>query len=1087
MVRNIVLAIATLAVLVIFFLTYSALVEEPTGTDTRHSAIDDVPAQDPHAQPVEVGPSKVELYPGGQIVYKVYDERTGRPTDMFKCQDWRPAPGLDNEIIVNAPELILLMPSGMTVTVSAEHGQIAVDRIDRTEMQPKLGWLEGDVRIVVDRSASRKNTPPAERTDDLVTVTMDRLEFDLEVGEMTTAAQVAVNSDEFDIVGDGLSLIWNQADNRIEKLVIERGAEFVLYTAAELITAGPREKPTTQPTGDPLAQTPAPRNSLRPRRTTTYECTLDDHVVVEQYADGKLVGGLEANQLIVMFDVGAGLGQSFGAGQPTATSAPASRPAPEQRDRLVVRWNGPLHLKPVLDQPPPNDEPRRHISASGTPLRLTRGDGQILCGQLDYHDETQRVWIAPEPDKQIEFGLGRNLNAQAAGAYIDRPERIIKLVGPVLLSSGDKSSQTGRPSSISAEYWAELHLAEAARTTSQPAANDPLSGAERLESATFVGDVHVDLGQQQLTAHQLDVVFRETGGDETLEELLDHAVASGDVTLGGDDGALQCAQLEVTFGLTEETHDLYPQRMHAVGSVVLQRGRDERPTPSLVHTLGMTSLWPQSQPPARITGDEITATLAPPPPDRGPDTPDLLVQNLDVSGRALLIDPDNRVGAKGTRIVASFTGENALSTASVWGTSSELGLVHAAPYTVRGQRIDLSAAGQTLHVDGPSQLSLKTQRSLQGQRRREPTPIVITCDEQLHIDGHQNEVRFVGNVQARSGQEDLRSRVLTLELEDTTPAPTTQPTDQMRTARRSLLAWLTGRNAADTQERPLDVQLIEQTDRIRKEPTWLIADDALVTSETSVPDSDSDRPLTHASISAPSLKVDVVNRQIFTTGLTQLLLTDRRGLNKLETSQAGQTLGVPSALISNGPSQTAMQCEDSMIYTLGTPGPDRRDTVVFQGNVLFAHRTGREMVNLEHMLPEISKYPNLLDTVESRNATLECSRLECWFTTPLDEPARPDNGALTARQQLASLIASGGVYLRDQESSRVREVHADWIEFDREQQTIDVRGTDEARARMYFQDLETEQFDVHTDKWLVINLADGTVRASGMEGQMHRP
>jgi hypothetical protein len=177
-----------------------------------------------------------------------------------------------------------------------------------------------------------------------------------------------------------------------------------------------------------------------------------------------------------------------------------------------------------------------------------------------------------------------------------------------------------------------------------------------------------------------------------------------------------------------------------------------------------------------------------------------------------------------------------------------------------------------------------------------------------------------------------------------------------------------------------------------------------------------------------------------------------------------------------------------MTYTLGAEGPERRDTVLFEGGVLFVHRTGREMVDLEQMLPELAMAPHLLDSLESRSATLDCGRLECWFAMKEGDVSGGRGGALTrAPARLASLTASQGVYLRDQEGSRVREVNADWLEFNRELTRIDVRGTEQADARIYFQDLETNDFAFQHGRWLVINLKDGTIQANDLTGEVYRP
>jgi hypothetical protein len=288
-----------------------------------------------------------------------------------------------------------------------------------------------------------------------------------------------------------------------------------------------------------------------------------------------------------------------------------------------------------------------------------------------------------------------------------------------------------------------------------------------------------------------------------------------------------------------------------------------------------------------------------------------------------------------------------------------------------------------------------------------------------------------------------------------------------RTARQSSLTW----------------GLDRQAERIRKEPVRLAAENATVASESyAPPDAD---PVVHASISAPSLKVDIVNRQILTTGLTRLLMIDRRGVTDADTAR--DAIGVPAALLSRGPSQTAMQCTGRMTYTLGAEGPDRRDTAVFEDQVVFAHRTGKEMVNWEEMLPQIAANREAADQLKNRNATLDCGRLECWFAAePGGAKEAGGSGLTRSPLKLSSLLASGDVYLRDREDTRIREVNAAWIEFSREEGRIHVRGAEGVDARVYFENAATGQFDVHAGQQLVINLKDGTVRSGQIAGEMRR-
>ena len=1065
MLRNVVLGVSTLAVLIVVLVGYTALVSDPGVERGAREEPAVLPKPDDRgAEPIRVG-DEYEVPGGGKIIFRVFDERTGRPTDMFSCRDWQPVQGAKDEIHVSGPELAMLLPSGMIATIQADEGQVTVDRIERSQMRPKLGWLAGHVRIVVDRETSADRRPWSERPEDVIAVELDRLSFDLELGELRTEERVVVRSEAFEVAGTGLHLVWNQADNRVETLTIDQGEEFVLYGAAGLFGGLTAENGADEGAvavvdagaGDatpPPATKPALRRRARRHRATAYQCVLDGGLVAEQYSGGERAGAIEAEGVRVLFDVGGNAGRLLNS-RPT-TTAPTSRPVREKRDRLVLRWQGRLHLGPV-DPLPEGEAPRRQFEAVGDPVILTRGEGTVQCRRLRYHDETQRIWLDPVPGGRVAFAIGEKLSALSSGVYIDRRSRLVKLVGDVELRSERGTEEGAVGSSIRSAYWAELRIAESTGAAGGGGSDVGVLGADQLESATFVGDVQVDLGEQVLTGHRLDIAFRPGDGEQTLEEMLDTATASGRVQLVSGDSVFDCGQLDLAFATNDEG-TLYPWFMDAVGAVHIRRGR------------------------ARLTGSRVTAHFASPESGEG-GQPLFVLRDLRVVGEAELFDPENKVAARGEEIAAAFAGINRLTTATVTGGVDKPGLVHASPFTVRGGRIVLDRDEQTLDVAGVSRLSFKSRRSLQGERRSKAVPIVVTCLDELHIDGRGNEVRFAGDVVARSGDEQLKSDILTLVLEDS-EEPEQREEKPWRELWRQMRALAGDRGAGKAADDPLASRMEASPERVRKEPVRLVAENALVTSE--MYEGDALAPAVHASISAPHIAVDIVNRQIVTTGLTQLLLTDRRGGR--DEQAARDVLGVSSALISGGPSQTAMQCEERMTYTLGEEGPGRRDTVLFEGAVLCVHRTGREMVNLERMLPEVMDDPALLETLKSRNASLDCRRLECWFVADAGDDRPRRGGALTrAPLRLASLMASGSVYLRDQEGSRIREVNAEWVEFSREQERIDVRGSAVADARVYFEDMASGESDVHSGASIRIDLRDGTVRAGAVQGELRRP
>jgi len=268
-----------------------------------------------------------------------------------------------------------------------------------------------------------------------------------------------------------------------------------------------------------------------------------------------------------------------------------------------------------------------------------------------------------------------------------------------------------------------------------------------------------------------------------------------------------------------------------------------------------------------------------------------------------------------------------------------------------------------------------------------------------------------------------------------------------------------------------------------QEPVRLVARNAVVQSESRVSnlkphEPGGDLPLVHQSIAAPELDIDIRARVIRSIGHTRLYLIDRRAGGGHDAG--AQPVGVPSALMSRGPSQTVLSADRSMTYSLGREEVGRRDRVVFEGGVRFRHVTGREMVQFEKMLPPGREDPRLLEQLRDRNVYLESERLEGEFVA---EAA--GDGGQQAALQLVWMIATGRVYLRDQQEDAVRSVDAAQIEFDRSQSLIRVLGGEGLAARVYNENRRTRRLDVPVvGPEIVIDMQNNTIRTRAIRGEV---
>jgi len=808
---------------------------------------------------------------------------------------------------------------------------------------------------------------------------------------------------------------------------------------------------------------------------TTYACLLTGGVTVEHLRGDVRVGGLQADRLRLLFDVDDRAGERFARtpessreeSAPTVAEAPAAAPpasapasAARPAERLVIYWSGPLELAPLSGQAP-RRTPRRRLEALGGDILLTSRDGTVRCGRLAYDEADKRLWLYARDDGQVAFDVGQRLTVRAAGVYVDQRERLVKLVGPVRLETGNARRAGGQRMKITCTVGAELHLAAGGQA---PEGVGPDLSAD-LESARFLGQVQVRLEDRTLTADELVARFRRVpaprdtsglqkpeGSTGASDLTLEQAIASGEVELRRGEQRLTCAWARMDFSTSEQGR-LVPVRLDARGAVALE-------------------------------------------------------------------DAPEQLAARGRQLVAGFGPEGRIRQAHVQGSDAHPAWVYARQYSVTGRdiRFDLDEPLESergsrnpefrMRVPGPARLVFWSDRSLRGRRRGRPVPIRVTCSKMLDVDARrgENAVRFRGRVVARTGHEQLEADSMTLLLQDVPVQEAKRrgaalagallsPLLPERAVRTLLAGVVAGRRFVALAGATLDglrsgrpptwltggTGRSEKPTRTRKEPFRLIAKNALIISEEFAPDDE--RPVVSQTLSAPELVVQVRERTIRTIGETILGMTSRQ----MPTGQATprNTLGVPSALLSRGPSQTALMCTDSMTYILGEEGDARRDSVLFEGNVRFRHVAGRQLHNLDELLPDVARNPDLLQLLDDRNVYLECGRLELILSVSGQGADAYDSPA-SRGVRVVWLNATQNVYLRDQQGAGVREVYAEQIDFDRNAARVRVFG-DPARnvpARVLYENKVTGRFDRPAiGPAFTVFLDTNTVRASAITGE----
>lgn len=1095
---------------------------------------------------------RIPVQQGGKMEVVRYDPQTGMARDRFRFATWTPVGDKEKEVIVTSPELSLRMASGLVLTVVANEGQIAVDRVEQVQSNPKRGSLRGDVKILIDRASDLAQVSASQPSAERITIELDDLQFDLQVGTLSSSQTVRVRSPEFAVDGRGLFLEWNEADNQVKQLTLREGEKLELIGGGQdLLGIGPgaglrKDRNASPKTAATAPAAPPQQAPARARPGVTYELVLDSDVRADQMQGERRVGGLRADRVRLVVDVGGSsdaMGRRAAGSQPSSAPAedgtPSSAPAaavaasqPVEPGRLVVRWKGPLTLHPI-GHASNKGKPRRHFEARGNVV-IDQGPSQIRCGAIDFYDETRQIWLyAGGDDHRVRFTRENSAVVTAQSIYVDREANLVKLIGDVNLRTTGTGGQGGR-SAIHADLWAELKLREESASgpvqAADVSATDPAPTAQarpaglarsgrassgspasspaltqqpefeinRLVSAKFVGGVRVLLDRDRLDAGTLDVRFREhAAAGAPISELIETAEASGAVRFSGGEQSMRSDRLVIRFEAAE-TGRVYPSQLEASGAVAVRRGQ------------------------ASIRGRLVRVDTVLLPGEAKDRAAAVGIRRLEVTDRARLDDPESLVSARGAKIIANFGGRNELQDAQVIGTAERFAEVRADNYRVRGAKIDLDPGNEMMQVNGRAWLAFDASRALSGvPRRRNSRVVEVTAQRSLKVDAGNNRIEFHGDVVAQSGDEALKADTVELLLR-----AVPQPARAQRAPRASYYGWVAlaglARRVMDWQEDAVEpdapdgsgqgavkASTTPYTDRlarvantfdgrasqqgqripgmqfqvapsireIRREPVRLVAQDALFQSESTGPEG---RPLSTAEVKSPRLDFEIPERRLISSGQTALMMTNHTV--RRERDPADEAVGVPSPLIARGPSQTALKCEKQMTYVIGQDqAGQRRDAVVFDGDVFFFHRTGREMLKFEQVLPDLQ--PAELARLPSRMTTLKCDRVEGEFLSEGREPGDPRSGSL----RLAWLIASGQVNLRDEQEPVVRTVYCDRLEFNREQGLVTVTGSSAALARVFIENSETNRLDQPiVGESVTIDLNTNQVRTPQARGEFRR-
>jgi lipopolysaccharide export system protein LptA len=243
--KRILLASATVALCIVAYLVLTAgdIVVAPRTTNEGSQAVRQFVSKPTTQVSQSISDSNINFSPGDQTRVRVYDELTGRLKYQFDAKTWEPTSNTDfhlRDILIQ-----IFMPRGEITYISADEAQVALSRKSKNRVEPKSGWLRGNVRVTLDRTTSAwrtANPELAERyahPDELINIELADASFDLDQAELTSDGEILVDSSEARIENvRGLTVQWDQLDNRIDVLHFKQGGKMHLRRGGRMVDFG---------------------------------------------------------------------------------------------------------------------------------------------------------------------------------------------------------------------------------------------------------------------------------------------------------------------------------------------------------------------------------------------------------------------------------------------------------------------------------------------------------------------------------------------------------------------------------------------------------------------------------------------------------------------------------------------------------------------------------------------------------------------------------------------------------------------------------------------------------------------------------
>jgi hypothetical protein len=1105
MIRRILLAVVSLAILFALYQLYNmffglSVAPELNKPEKREKMILQKTATQPVRDITSLGSPETAMVSGEGD--KAYFERyeKGQLVYQFRSDSWKPAdPKTPKLFDLEKPELRLFMRSGQIMHISADEGQIEASAGKKSQLEPKRGELRGKIHIYIDRGTDPHRTPAELRPDDIVHIWLNRVKFDLENNRIETDDPINIESEEAQLIGEGLTITWNDATNQVEEITVRKGEKLILFYGADMIgiqmpgsglekdkkagqagnngdlkelnrTAAGREisekflvspeavsktrfnpdevqvdamDETTHP-----AATSSPTTKPKKRTNRSYNIGFTSDVVVNQYDGNKLTGKMTCDRLNVILDMPKGSDSQNLTSRPAGEKKKNKRTNIANGKRLEIFWQGPLEIKPeVLPYSPVR---RFHIIATGQTINIDQMEqGSVRCKKLSYFEESKQLWLDGTLDEPVNISQGANRTIVAAHLFFDRKAGVATGTGPGFMQDrasnqkkADASDNLTALSSLQSGGEKMKVLWNDGFTLNFLELKDSEQSQPYIKYAEFRGNARMEGSGMTMAGDYLSLSFLDPmPGDEVNNSKIDTLHAKQNVLLKSDEQQITCETLDVNF----------------------VDGR----TPKLAIAKGNVRAAEKSR---VIKADELRASMDARPKDETKsarktpgDNSRVVIRDVEATGNVLIRDPSQKLRVDTRVLQAKFDADRTIRWCYLEGLPNDWAQADLPnDYHIAGEKISMDLRTEQIDVPGPGNLRFASNQDIEGTHRSKVYINIKWSDSMKMTGGEKNQGTFFGQTTVNSDFSTLYCGQLVIDFDNAAPvqeekAPT--PVAKNKGWDLSRFSELVGMKQK-TDEIKLPVT--------RKRPTFIQAK----------PEEGKRISIVYArreksalqnrtTLWGNELSVDLIASRMNIPGAGILQIEDFASAGKPEEfKQASQKIGPQdpfnSSFKRSGPSWTVFTWKNGLTYMLDSK------TAIFDGSVNMRHLAGGDIYD-----PATATF-DLKGKKPKRETTMVCENLKVEFLNgAFGAASNQKSGA--GVMDLKSVMATGSVHLQD----KPRSIIAPELSYSRTDKMIVVRGTENSPAYLYEEKEATGQYMMWEGPLIIWDQTSDEIQAPG--------